>query len=163
MALRFSPVPLNAQSITLFFVRCYSQRPAEGRYWPYDGKTLTGTSDKVQSIVASTHWMINHLYFSNPKRRRAGALPRLAGKPGYSHIRLHDARHSHASLVFARGVHPKIVSERLGHSSVSMTLDVYSHILPWLQQAAAMAYDGGLADRKETESTAPNVESIGGR
>ena len=78
-----------------------------------------------------------------------------------SHIRLHDARHSHASLMLAQGVHPKIVSERWGHSSVSMTLDVYSHILPGLQEAAARAFDDGLVNQKETESHPTDVESIG--
>lgn len=72
------------------------------------------------------------------------AWSRLAKKAGYAHIRLHDARHSHASLMLAQGVHPKIVSERLGHSSVSMTLDVYSHILPGLQEAAARAFGEGI-------------------
>lgn len=52
-------------------------------------------------------------------------------------IRLHDLRHTSASLMLAAGVHPKIVSERLGHSSVSITLDLYSHVIPGLQAEAA--------------------------
>jgi len=43
-----------------------------------------------------------------------------------------------------QGIHPKIVSERLGHSSVAITLDTYSHVLPGLQQAAARRFDEGL-------------------
>ena len=58
------------------------------------------------------------------------AWSRLAKRAGYPEVRLHDARHRHASLMLAQGVHPKVVSERLGHSSVSLTLDVYSHVLP---------------------------------
>jgi integrase len=57
------------------------------------------------------------------------------------HVRLHDLRHSHASLMMLEGVHPKIVSERLGHSTVSFTLDVYSHLLPDMQAEAADAMD----------------------
>jgi integrase len=52
-------------------------------------------------------------------------------------IRFHDLRHTHASLLLQQGVHPKIVSERLGHSTVSITLDIYSHVLPGLQKQAA--------------------------
>lgn len=52
-------------------------------------------------------------------------------------IRLHDLRHTHATLALAAGVHPKVVSERLGHSTVSLTLDVYSHAIPALQEDAA--------------------------
>jgi len=45
-------------------------------------------------------------------------------------IRLHDLRHSHATHLLAAGFHPKIAQERLGHSSVGITLDKYSHVLP---------------------------------
>lgn len=61
----------------------------------------------------------------------------LAERPDGRRIRLHDLRHTHATLLLQAGVHPKIVSERLGHSKVSITLDVYSHALPTLQKEAA--------------------------
>jgi integrase len=56
-------------------------------------------------------------------------------------VRFHDLRHAHATLMLAQGVHPKVVSERLGHASVGITLDTYSHVLPTLQQEAAAAFD----------------------
>jgi len=56
---------------------------------------------------------------------------------GMERLRFHDLRHAHASLLMAQGVHPKIVNERLGHSSVSITLDIYSHVAPGLQAEAA--------------------------
>jgi len=62
-------------------------------------------------------------------------------KCGLNGIRLHDARHTHATIMLKQGVHPKIVQERLGHSTISTTLDTYSHVAPGLQQAAAMAFD----------------------
>ncbi len=65
-------------------------------------------------------------------------LIRWAGLKG---IRFHDARHTHASLMLKQGVHPKIVQERLGHSSIQVTLDTYSHVAPGLQQSAAEAFD----------------------
>jgi integrase len=66
--------------------------------------------------------------------------------------RLHDLRHTHATLALQAGVHPKVVSERLGHATVAMTLDSYSHLIPGLQQDAAatvasLVSDGSLAEQ----------------
>jgi integrase len=69
---------------------------------------------------------------------------RLAKRVGMAGIRLHDARHTHASLMLKQGVHPKIVQERLGHSTIAITLDTYSHVAPGLQQAAANRFDSIL-------------------
>ncbi len=52
-------------------------------------------------------------------------------------IRLRDLRHTHATLALAAGVHPKVISERLGHAAVSLTLDAYSHVVPALSEEAA--------------------------
>ena len=52
-------------------------------------------------------------------------------------IRFHDLRHTHATLALAAGVHPKVVSERLGHASITITLDTYSHAIPAMQETAA--------------------------
>ncbi len=87
------------------------------------------------------------LVFSQPDRRPyrpdtiTHAWIKLARKTGLRGIRLHDARHSHASLMLKQGVHPKIVQERLGHSSIQITLDTYSHVTPGLQEAAAKRFD----------------------
>ena len=62
-------------------------------------------------------------------------------KAGVKVIRLHDARHTHATLMLKQGIHPKIVQERLGHASIQMTLDTYSHVSPGLQEAAAESFD----------------------
>ena len=72
------------------------------------------------------------------------AFRRVARSVGLPNLRFHDLRHTHATLMLQQGIHPKIVSERLGHSSVSMTLDTYSHVLPGLQEAAAMRFEEGL-------------------
>jgi len=69
------------------------------------------------------------------------AWKRMAEKAGLKIIRFHDARHTHASLMLKQGIHPKIVQERLGHSSIQMTLDTYSHVAPGIQQAAAESFD----------------------
>jgi integrase len=57
-------------------------------------------------------------------------------------IRLHDLRHTHATLALRAGIHPKVVSERLGHATVSITLDTYSHAIPAMQEEAAALIAG---------------------
>jgi len=69
------------------------------------------------------------------------AWAKLIKRVGLEHIRLHDARHTHASLLLKQSVHPKIVQERLGHATISTTLDLYSHVSPGLQEAAAIGFD----------------------
>ncbi len=59
-------------------------------------------------------------------------------------VRFHDLRHSHATQLLRQGVHPKIVSERLGHSTIGITLDTYSHVLPGMQEDAAKKIDTAL-------------------
>ena len=60
-------------------------------------------------------------------------------RAGVRRIRLHDLRHTHATHALQAGVHPKVVSERLGHSTVTITLDTYMHVLPSMQRDAADA------------------------
>ena len=52
-------------------------------------------------------------------------------------IRLHDLRHTWATLALRAGVHPKVVQERLGHANISITMDIYSHVMPDMQESAA--------------------------
>lgn len=52
-------------------------------------------------------------------------------------IRLHDLRHAHATLALRAGIHPKVVSERLGHATIAITLDTYSHAIPSMQEEEA--------------------------
>ncbi len=59
-------------------------------------------------------------------------------------VRLHDMRHSHATQLLLQGVNPKVVGERPGHSTVGITLDIYSYILPGMQEQAAMKIDSAL-------------------
>lgn len=69
------------------------------------------------------------------------AWRRLLARAGAPGMPFHSARHSAASLLLGRGVHPKIVSEMLGHSTVAMTLDVYSHVTPAMHREAARVMD----------------------
>lgn len=72
-------------------------------------------------------------------------LSRILRKAGLDkRLHLYSLRHSHATLLLRAGVNPKVVSERLGHASVMMTLDVYSHVIPSLQREVANQIDGLL-------------------
>ena len=68
------------------------------------------------------------------------AIAKFMKKRG-SKVRLHGLRHSHATHMLASGIHPKIASERLGHSKVGITLDLYSHVLPGMQEEEAIKVD----------------------
>ena len=102
--------------------------------------------------------MPTDLVFSHPDGRPfrpntvSRAFQEIARTVGLEGIRLHDLRHAHATILLQQGVHPKIVQERLGHSSVATTLDIYSHVLPGLQEAAACRFEEGL------ESTLTEVQ-----
>lgn len=63
----------------------------------------------------------------------------LLRKANLPRIRFHDLRHTAATLMLLKGVHPKVVSEMLGHASIAITLDLYSHVLPDMQREAVMA------------------------
>lgn len=75
-----------------------------------------------------------------------GTFERHVRDAGLPRIRLHDLRHTHATLMLASGVNPKIVSERLGHHSTAFTLDTYVHVIPGLQRQAAQQVADGLFD-----------------
>ncbi|WP_018249051.1 tyrosine-type recombinase/integrase [Orenia marismortui] len=69
---------------------------------------------------------------------------KVAEKANLSNFRLHDLRHTHATLMLQAGIHPKIVQERLGHSSITQTLDTYSHITPSMQRTAVQKLKDSL-------------------
>ena len=68
----------------------------------------------------------------------------LLVQAGLPDLRLYDLRHAHATLLLAAGEHPKVVQERLGHSTIALTLDTYSHVVPGMQERAAERLDALL-------------------
>jgi len=76
------------------------------------------------------------------------------GRARVPRIRLHDLRHTHATLLLKAGVHPKIVQERLGHASITITLDRYSHVIEGMQTEAASKI-GALVDGPVPKRRAP--------
>ena len=96
-----------------------------------------------ERLAAGPAWSEDNLVFctelgepQHPDRftRAFGAATRRAGVPT---IRLHDLRHTWATLALEAGIHPKVVSERLGHATTGITLDLYSHVQPELDAQAA--------------------------
>src|SRR5262249_33594567 len=76
----------------------------------------------------------------------------FAGKTSLPRVRFHDLRYAHATHLLALGVHPKVASERLGHSEVGITLDLYSHVIPGMQEDAVARVDEATQEalRKRT-------------
>ena len=108
------------------------------------------------------------LVFSHPDGRpiRPDSVTRafqvIAQSLGLKGARLHDLRHAHATVLLEQGVHPKVVQERLGHSSVATTLDIYSHVVPGLQEAAARRFEEGLENVLiEAQTTEVFQENVG--
>ena len=75
---------------------------------------------------------------------------RLLESADLPNIRFHDLRHSAATILLSIGVHPKVVQELLGHSTISMTLDIYSHVLPSMHQEAMSKLDDLFGSQEQT-------------
>lgn len=89
-------------------------------------------------VLPSTSGDVRHPErFSRAFLARGVRARRELGEHALPAIRLHDMRHTHATALLLAGVHPKVVQERLGHATISITLDTYSHVIPTMQRAAA--------------------------
>jgi len=75
------------------------------------------------------------------------AFKKVLATAGLPKLTIHGLRHTHATILLEQGVNPKVVSERLGHASVATTMDIYSHVLPDMQEKAALAIDAALAPK----------------
>jgi integrase len=93
--------------------------------------------DYVFCTLTGTHLRPNHVYDEFKKILKRAALPA---------IRFHDLRHSTATLLFGLGVHAKVVQEMLGHTQISMTMDIYAHVLPGMQVDAVQRLHGLLKE-----------------
>lgn len=102
-------------------------------------------------MLAGGLWQDRGLVFCNalggpldPSHQTA-VFKEVVARIGLPAMRFHDLRHTAATLMLGGGIHPKIVSEMLGHSTVTLTLDVYSHYIPVLHDQAAATMDALLA------------------
>ncbi|MBU8880617.1 site-specific integrase [Bacillus sp. FJAT-29790] len=83
----------------------------------------------------------------NPANLRR-TFRRLISQANIPEIKFHALRHTHATLLLSKGVNVKVISERLGHSNIKVTLDVYSHVLPTMQEEAVKQIDNLLSSAK---------------
>jgi integrase len=96
-----------------------------------------------ERLVAGSEWDDWDLVFAQPNGRPLDKHSdyetwiKLLNRAGVRHIRLHDGRHTAATLLLTAGVHPRVVMELLGHSQMRTTTDIYSHVMPALAQEAA--------------------------
>ena len=79
-----------------------------------------------------------------PPRALTHAFARLIRASGLTRVRLHDLRHGHATHLLAANTHPKVVQERLGHATIQLTMDTYSHVMPSMQEGAADTIDAAI-------------------
>jgi integrase len=105
---------------------------------------------RKEKVLAGTRWVDSGLVFTSMigtpmdernVRREFRNLLKAAELP---EIRIHDLRHTTATLLLTQGVHPRVVMETLGHSQISLTLDTYTHVLPSLQAEAAKRMDEAI-------------------
>src|SRR3954469_6933339 len=96
-----------------------------------------------ERMLAGSEWHDEDLVFAQANGRPIDKKPdyddwtRLLQQPGVRHVRLHDGRHTAATLLLSENVHPRVVMELLGHSQMRTTMDIYSHVMPALAREAA--------------------------
>jgi integrase len=105
--------------------------------WPND----VGTPRTARGLIRNFHSLLISSGLS--KRQPDGSI--------HPRIRFHDLRHTHATLLLESGAHPRVVQDRLGHSSISVTMNLYTHVMPHLQQQAADNFEKML--RKKARKT----------
>lgn len=174
LGLQWSDIDFQRRTVSI--VRALKQgKRREGFSW-YFGKLKTKRSRRTIPLTENlTRMLKTHRREQNERRLKLGAayqnndlifasqvgtplhpenLRRKCFKPlltkaGLPDIRLYDLRHTCATLLLLVGVNPKVVSERLGHSTIVMTLDTYSHVLPQMQNAATNELERLLFSHKK--------------
>lgn len=132
--------------------RARSQRVIKLQEWVME--LLKGLHTKTKPRPAGSSWVrASELIFTMSSGRPidsdklAKQFKSILEQAGLPMIRLYDLRHTGATLALAAGVAPKVVSEQLGHASAAFTLDVYSHVLPHMQEEAAAKVEEVLLGR----------------
>lgn len=161
MGLRWEYVDFKAQK----FYICLTITESDGKYFfnplpkgkkPRSIKLTTGLAQLIQSLkdehdnrkkILGETYNPHNLVFCNSKGNIMApseitrALKKSIEAAGLPDIRFHDLRHSHATILLEENVHPKIVSERLGHSRFNVTMDIYSHVTQSMEELAVETLD----------------------
>lgn len=169
LALRWQDVDLDAETVqvrqTLHRVKSGEEKGKLVALPPKNGRSrqieLTPTAvdalrrhrerQTTERLLLDEAWTNSGFVFTNEvgKPIEAANLTNRSYKPllakaGLPHFRFHDLRHTAATLMLAQNVHVKVVSEMLGHSQISITLDLYSHVTPTMQRQAATTMEAFL-------------------
>ena len=143
VSVRRSLVPINGT------VEVHEPKTSRGRRLvaldPFTVSVIAAWSrrQKEEHLEWGPAWTDSGLLFTRTDgklihpERVSKAFRAAVKRTGLPQIHLHDLRHTHATLALAAGVHPKVVSDRLGHATVAITLDIYSHVIPALSEEAA--------------------------
>ena len=111
----------------------------------------TGPAQAGERLKAGTAWQDSGLVFTTPigtvvdPRNLNRLLDNLCLRAQVRRVRVHDLRHTCASLLLAQGVEPRVIMETLGHSHIATTMNIYAHVLPVLQRQAADRMDDLLS------------------
>jgi len=148
LGLQWRDVDLGAEKLrirrTVFNGKVNSPKTSHGSR----GIRLTKTAvEALKKHAQDGEWVFStsvgtSMSVHNLHNRSWKPLLRSAGLPN---IRFHDLRHTCATLLLTKAVHPKVVQELLGHASIQITLDTYSHLLPDMGEKAASAMDDALS------------------
>jgi len=171
LALRWEDVYLEAVRPTML-VRRTLTRGEDGRGWVVGASTKSGKGRRVrltrravtalkdhrkrqleERMCLAGLWQDQGLVFAgetgsfiNPSNLRNRSFKRIKARSGVREdLRFHDLRHTCATLLLSEGVNAKVVSELLGHASITITLNIYSHVLPDMQDSAADAMEAALS------------------
>jgi integrase len=130
--------PATVAALREHRVRQLEERLAVGPRWQDSGLVFTWPDGRPLHPERFSRWFEQHA--------RAAGLPK---------IRLHDVRHSYATAALAAGIPAKVVSERLGHANIAITMDIYSHVLPGLDAQAAGTVARLILGDADNESDRP--------
>ena len=124
-----------------------------------DGLRVHAEAQEQEKCLVGVRWQENNLVFPSgvgtpmDPHRLLNVFKRFLEQAGLPDCRLHDLRHTAATLMLGWGIHPKVVQERLGHSRISHTLGTYAHVLPTIQGEAAEMMDELVLCLGEKETT----------
>ncbi|MDP8931089.1 MAG: site-specific integrase [Actinomycetota bacterium] len=135
---------------------------------PLDRRTVAvlrahAKTQKEWQLRAGPAWEDGGLVFTDELGRPLSppavtqAFRRACEAAGVPRVRFHDVRHTHATLMLRAGVNPKVVSERLGHSSVAFTLDTYAHVIPGMGEEAVELFSTRVFGTAGTDDGRPTV------
>ena len=102
-------------------------------------------------MLLGATWSDDWLVFSNHDGspfvpdNASSSFRKIASRAGLNGVTLRQLRHTHATILLRQGVHPQVVQERLGHSTISATLDIYSRVTPSMQRDATLRLQEALA------------------